>query len=204
MSRRTVTGADEAIPRELQHTTGLNRHLPELNCLSWRQNVHNKWYSTETLHASSKLCVCVLNIKSSKYLYRYIGWGCLGIGCWGEYLVVRGTMEQGSGENDIVRSLMICTAHPILHGWNRGAGKSLARPGRKHANVSVRMASISFGALPCSKNNLMTARVSMLLKSRASLTCFRSCFLPGRANDLSAPRYSVTEQHPAVRIYIYP
>jgi len=30
----------------------------------------------------------------------------------------------------------------------------------------------------------------MLLKSRASLTCFRACFLPGRAKDLSAPRYS--------------
>jgi len=26
-------------------------------------------------------------------------------------------------------------------------------------------------------------RVSMLLKSRASLTCFRACFLPGRAKD---------------------
>jgi len=34
----------------------------------------------------------------------------------------------------------------------------------------------------------MTARVSMLLKSRASLTCFRVCFLPDRAKDLSAPR----------------
>ena len=67
--------------------------------------------------------------------------------------------------------------------------KSLARPGRKQANVSVRMTSISFGALPCrGKKNLMTARVSMLLKSRASLTCFRACFRPGRANDLSAPR----------------
>ena len=39
------------------------------------------------------------------------------------------------------------------------------------------------------KKTLMTARVSMLLKSRASLTCFRACFLPGRAKDLSAPRY---------------
>jgi len=29
----------------------------------------------------------------------------------------------------------------------------------------------------------------MLLKSRASLTCFRACFLPGRAKDLSAARY---------------
>jgi hypothetical protein len=31
----------------------------------------------------------------------------------------------------------------------RGADKSLARPGRKQANVSVRIAWISFGALPC-------------------------------------------------------
>jgi len=34
----------------------------------------------------------------------------------------------------------------------------------------------------------MTARVSMLLISRASLTCFRACFLPGWAKDLSTPR----------------
>ena len=34
----------------------------------------------------------------------------------------------------------------------------------------------------------MTARVSIFVKSRASLTCFRACFLPGRAKDLSAPR----------------
>ena len=33
----------------------------------------------------------------------------------------------------------------------RGADKSLARSGRKQANVSVRMALISFGALPCRK-----------------------------------------------------
>jgi len=51
------------------------------------------------------------------------------------------------------------------------------------------MAWISFGALPCRKRSLMTARVSILLKSRASLTCFRACFLPGRAKDLSASRY---------------
>ena len=64
----------------------------------------------------------------------------------------------------------------------RGADKSLVRPGRKQANVSVRMA-------PClaEKKNLMTARVSMLLKSRASMTCFWGCFRPGRAKDFSAP-----------------
>jgi len=49
-----------------------------------------------------------------------------------------------------------------------------------------------FPSAPClagKKKNLMTTRVSMLLKSRASLTCFRACFLPGRAKDLLAPRY---------------
>ena len=39
----------------------------------------------------------------------------------------------------------------------------------------------------------MTARVSMLLKSRASLTCFRACFLPDRDKELSAPPY-ITSQ----------
>ena len=37
--------------------------------------------------------------------------------------------------------------------------------------------------------NVMTACVSMLLKSRTFLTCYRACFLPGRAKDLSVPRY---------------
>ena len=37
-----------------------------------------------------------------------------------------------------------------------------------YPNVSVTIAWISFGALPCRKKKLMTARVSMLLKSRAS------------------------------------
>ena len=50
-----------------------------------------------------------------------------------------------------------------------------------------------FPSAPClagkKKKNLMTSRVSMLLKSRASLTRFRSCFLPGWAKDLSAPWY---------------
>jgi hypothetical protein len=49
---------------------------------------------------------------------------------------------------------------------------------------------ISFGTLPCRKKRiLMTARVSTLLKSRASLTSIRPCSFPGLAKDLSAPRY---------------
>jgi len=40
------------------------------------------------------------------------------------------------------------------HAVVQGADKSLARPGKKQDNVSVRMAWISFGALPCRKKNL--------------------------------------------------
>jgi len=36
----------------------------------------------------------------------------------------------------------------------RGADKSLARPGRKQANVTVRMGGISFRTLPCRKKKL--------------------------------------------------
>jgi len=48
-----------------------------------------------------------------------------------------------------------------------------------------------FPSAPClaGKKNLMKARVSMLLKTRVPLTFFRACFLPGRAKNLSAPRY---------------
>ena len=45
---------------------------------------------------------------------------------------------------------------------------TVAYGGACFPNVSVRMAWISLGALPCRKRNLMTARVSMLMKSRAS------------------------------------
>jgi len=45
---------------------------------------------------------------------------------------------------------------------------TVAYNGAHSPNVSVRMAWISFGALPCRKKSWMTAHVSMLLKSRAS------------------------------------
>jgi len=41
--------------------------------------------------------------------------------------------------------------------------------------VSVRMVWMSFGAWPCRKKNLMTACISMLLKSARHPTCFLSC-----------------------------
>jgi len=68
-----------------------------------------------------------------------------------------------------------------------------------------------FPSAPClaGKETLMTARVSMLLKSCASLACFRACFLPGRAKDLSAFRYAtkalgVTSQSLLLYLLHYP
>jgi len=47
-----------------------------------------------------------------------------------------------------------------------------------------------FPLAPClAGKNLMTAHVSVLLKSHTSLTCFRACLLPGQAKDFSAPWY---------------
>jgi len=81
--------------------------------------------------------------------------------------------------------------HPLalpLFSLYRGADKSLARPGRKQANVSDRMACISFGALPCRKKKWWKLASTCCWNRARRLTCFRGCFLPGWARDLSAPR----------------
>ena len=49
---------------------------------------------------------------------RNVNWGYLRIGCWGRYLVLRGMRWQGSGEDYIMRSLLICTPHHIVFGWS--------------------------------------------------------------------------------------
>jgi len=60
-----------------------------------------------------------------------------------------------------------------------------------------------FPSAPClgGGGGLMTARVSMLLKLRASLTCFRTCVLPGQAKDLSAPLYTSNDQNTEVYLH---
>ena len=73
----------------------------------------------------------------------------------------------------------------------RGADKSLGRPGRKQANVSVRMAWISFGALPCRKKKLDdSSRLDVVEITRVpDMLPSLFPFLPGRAKDLPALRY---------------
>jgi len=71
----------------------------------------------------------------------------------------------------------------------RGADKSLARPGRKQARKHVRDAR--------DFNNIETRAVIRFVflqgkapkEIHAILTETLACFLPGRAKDLSAPRY---------------
>ena len=49
---------------------------------------------------------------------------------------------------------MLCQIRHCCEFSYRDADKPLARRGRKQANISVRMAWISFGALPCRKKSL--------------------------------------------------
>jgi len=68
--------------------------------------------------------------------------------------------RQGRGTSQVEKSLCLNWVTQFLPVVSYGACSP---------NVFVRMVWISFGALPCrKKKNLMTARISMLLKSRAS------------------------------------
>jgi len=66
--------------------------------------------------------------------------------------------QYGKDGYDITGAAASATTATVMY---RGADKSLALPGRTQPNVSVRMARISFGAMPYRKRNTMTARVAM-------------------------------------------
>jgi len=69
-----------------------------------------------------------------------------------------------------------------------GADKSLVRPGRKQAHFSVRMTSISFGALPCGGGGLDdSSRLDVVEIER--VPDMLPSLVPSRDKDLSAPRY---------------
>ena len=75
----------------------------------------------------------------------------------------------------------------------RGADMSLARPGKKQANVSVRMAWISFGALPCRKKK------TWQLASR----CCRNRARPWHASELVSFLVGLrTYQHPGIVVLL--
>ena len=48
---------------------------------------------------------------------------CSKIRCWGWYLGLKETRLQGSGEDYITRSFMLCTSHQILFEWSNKKGR---------------------------------------------------------------------------------
>ena len=79
-------------------------------------------------------------------------------------------------------------------GLLRGADKSLARPRWKQANVSVRIAWISFGALPCRKKKTWWQLASRCCWNRAR---------PWHASELVSFLVGLrTYQHPVVTIQL--
>jgi len=62
----------------------------------------------------------LISLKSFSFLHwRWnIGRGCLRIGHWGRCEGLKKIKWQENGENCIMRSFMMCTAHWILCGWS--------------------------------------------------------------------------------------
>ena len=60
----------------------------------------------------------------------------------------------------------------------RDADKSLARPGRQQANAYVRMAWISFGALPCKKKKFDDSSRLHVVEIARVPDMFPNLFLP--------------------------
>ena len=66
-----------------------------------------------------------------------------------------------------INQLHVLAIHLAIIRLYRGPDKSLARPRRKQANVSVRMAWLSFGALPCKKKETRWQLASRCCWNRA-------------------------------------
>ena len=82
--------------------------------VKFHEFLRRTWCCTKVGAFLNCLLFC-LGVKLVRWHWgRKAGWGCLRIGCWGEYLSLRGTRWQGSG-CCIMRSWMICT-HPVLSG----------------------------------------------------------------------------------------
>jgi len=113
------------------------------NPLTWDVQLLSYWFSRNPAQRSSKISSWIWSIISG---------------------VVTVLGRPGRGASQVEKSPRLNWATQFL---------SVAYDGACSPNVSVRMAWISFGALPCrGKKNLMTARVSMLLKSRPSTYMF--------------------------------
>ena len=113
-------------------TTITNQNSIQVQIKSRMKSGNACYYSVQNL-LSSSLLTKNLNIKIYRTIILHvvlygcetwsltlrgnICWGCLRIGCCGEYLGLRRKGQQGFGGNYIMRSLMICTAHQVVFEW---------------------------------------------------------------------------------------
>jgi len=55
-----------------------------------------KTYRNKRVLQCLRICMFCMGVKRGRSHWgRNVGWGCLRIGCWGEYLGLRGTRQQG-------------------------------------------------------------------------------------------------------------
>ena len=106
--------------------------------LTWDAQLLSYWFRRNPARRSSKISSWICSIISG---------------------VVTVFGRPGRGATQVEKSPRLNWATQFL---------TVAYDGACSPNVSIRMAWISFGALPCRKKNLLTACVSMLLKSHAS------------------------------------
>ena len=94
-----------------------------VSCKSYRGN-WGMWYKL-FLEDLFKIYITIIFLPFSmgvelgrQHWGRNVGWGCLRLGWWGEYFGLRETRQIGSGENYIMWTFVIWTAHQILFGWS--------------------------------------------------------------------------------------
>ena len=113
----------------------------------------------------------------------------------------RVAIQTEISRSTVLNSLMYICEVGCYKYLYRSADKSLAWPGRNKLMFLSEWR--EFPSAPClaGKKNLMTARVSML-KSRASSTCFRACYFPGRAKAYQDPGYNHIPLHFRTSIHV--
>ena len=145
----------EKIPKVAQ-TTGtvhvFDQHSGISGPTSWRAstcpNLHEWW--TQSAHVRCPIDTDLAEIRRSSKISSWI-WSIISG-------VVTGLGRPWWGASQVEKSPRLNWATQFL---------TVAYDGTCSPNVSIRMAWISFSTLPCRKKNLMTAHISMLLKSRA-------------------------------------
>ena len=180
----------EKIPKVVQTTGTVDVFHPHsgISGPTWRRasacpNLHDWW--TQPAHVRCPVCPAIdlAEIRRSSKINSWI-WSVIS-----GLVTVLG--RPGQGASQVEKTPRLNSATQFLTAYD----------GECSPNVSVRMAWIFFGALPCrKKKKSMTVRISMLLKLRASpdMLPFRFCnkkILPIR--HINRPLFTTTLSIPS-------